>query len=131
MTRPLSPRLHVCPDTVTWSAVITDGALTHASSRCGRQESACHEAPEVATGGFEVVVGALAACSGEVEPLEDVFDCEVVDCVAEPAVVAALALAEAAAPCRVVARATAPTALAAPAPRVIADTQASPFLRAR
>jgi hypothetical protein len=74
---------------------------------------------------LDVVVGALADCSCGAVPLVDVFDW-----VAEPALVAALALV-AAALCRVVARATAPTVLAAPAPRVIADTQASPLLRAR
>jgi hypothetical protein len=50
--------------------------------------------------------------------------------VTEPALVAALALV-AEVLFMVLARATAPTALAAPAPRVIADTQASPLLRAR
>jgi hypothetical protein len=73
----------------------------------------------VATGGLVVVVGAVAACSR----------CELEVPVDVPEVVAALALCDVAL-FTLVARATAPRVPAAPAPRVIADTQARPLLRA-
>src|SRR5450631_509175 len=76
-----------------------------------------YDAPEVATGGMFVVVGAVPACSFELEAPDVVV----------PALVELIAEVE---PGRVDAMATAPTALAAPAPRVIADTQASARLRA-
>ena len=77
----------------------------------------------MATGAALVVVGAAAAVSDA--------------CLVEPAVVEVLAAAAAAVVLvaavtlgRLMTMAAAPSALAAPAPRVIADTQASPFLRA-
>jgi hypothetical protein len=94
-----------------------------------RRTGSGHDAPEVATGGLIVVVGALAACSCELE-LPEVVEapalCEVAVC--EVAVCVLLAFTVAL--CRVVARATAPRVPAAPAPRVIADTQARPLSRA-
>jgi len=76
-----------------------------------------YDAPEVATGGMFVVVGAVPACSFELDAPDVVV----------PALVELIAEVE---PGRVDAMATAPTAPAAPAPRVIADTQASARLRA-
>ena len=79
----------------------------------------CHDAPEVATGGLFVVAGAAAACN--VEPVFlDVPDARV----AAVAPVAAVGLGA------VTTMAAAPRTPAAPAPRVMADTQASLLLRA-
>lgn len=75
----------------------------------------------VATGGIFVVAGAAVACSVEPEPVfVDALD-------AKPAVVLVAAVRLG----KVVAMAATPRALAAPVPRVMADTQASPLLRAR
>ena len=71
-----------------------------------------------------VVVGAAAACSLEPESSSLVFLELLAANVVVPALVAAVVLG------RLIAIATAPTALAAPAPRVMADTQARPLLRA-
>ena len=79
----------------------------------------CHDAPEVATGGLFVVAGAATACN--VEPVfVDVPDAKV----AAVAPVAAVGLG------RVTTMAAAPRTPAAPAPKVRADIQASPLLRA-
>ena len=75
----------------------------------------------VATGGIFVVAGAAVACSVEPEP---VF---VAALDAKPARVLVAAVRFG----KVVAMAATPRALAAPVPRVMADTQASPLLRAR
>ena len=73
----------------------------------------------VATGGIFVVAGAAVACSVEPEP---VF---ALDAKLAVVLVAAVRLG------KVVAMAATPRALAAPVPRAMADTQASPLLRAR
>jgi hypothetical protein len=75
------------------------------------------EAPEVATGGLVAVVGAVPDRSCEPEPV-----------VAAEVVVAGLACV-AAVLCMLVATATAPRVLAAPAPRVMAEIQVSALLR--
>jgi hypothetical protein len=83
----------------------------------------------VATGALVVVVGAAAACSAAAFT---VAACRVqlafVDVLAAKAAV--VALVAAAALGRVIAMATAPTKPAAPAPTVMAEIRASPFLRA-
>ena len=80
-----------------------------------------HDAPVVATGGMRVVVGAAAACSCEPELV----------CVDVPAAMTAAVLPVAVVVlARLTTMAAAPRAVAAPAPRVMADTQASPLLRA-
>jgi len=72
---------------------------------------------------FEVA-GAGAACSVEPESSSLVLSDALAATAPELALVEALGLG------RVTAMAAAPRALAAPAPRVMADTQASPLLRA-
>lgn len=79
-----------------------------------------HDAPVVATGAMLVALGAAAACN-VVPELEFV---DVLAAKAAVVLVAAVGLG------KEVAMAAAPRALAAPAPRVMADTQASPLLRA-
>jgi hypothetical protein len=78
----------------------------------------------VATGALFEVAGAGAACSAEPESSSLVFVDVLAAKGAELALVAAVVLG------RLIAMAAAPRAPAAPAPRVIADTQASPLLRA-
>lgn len=91
-------------------------------TRHGRGRGGHHDAPVVATGELFVVDGAAVACDVELDLV----------CVDVPA--ATLAAVEPVAAVglgRVTAKAAAPRALAAPAPRVMADTQASPLSRAR
>ena len=80
-----------------------------------------HEAPVVATGAKVEVVGVVRACSAEAFV---VF----VDMLAAQAVVELVAAFWLGVR---TAMAAAPIAVAAPAPRVMAETQASPLLRAR
>ena len=83
-------------------------------------DSAHQDAAVVATGALVVLVGAVAVCSVEAcAALVDVL-----------AVKADVLLVGAVVLCRAAAMAAAPRPLAAPAPRVMADTQASPLSRA-
>ena len=78
----------------------------------------------VATGGMLEVAGAGAACRVEPESSSLVFADALAVRAPELALVAVVGLG------RETAMAAAPRALAAPAPSVMADTQASPLLRA-